>query len=306
MPWLYLKGISSGEMVEVLGVLLGQEAKGFSAGVVSRLKAEWEEERDQWMVRDLSRERWVYLWVDGIYSGLRSEEVKLCSLVVIGVNDQGEKKFLTIEDGVRESIQSWREVLLNLKARGMNVPKLAVGDGALGFWSALDEIYPETRHQRCWVHKTANVLNALPKLAQPKAKEALHEIWMAETRADARRAFDQFIHTYQDKYPKATECLEKDREELLALYDFPAVHWLSLRTTNPIESTFATIRHRIAAFERVFKPKGDAVHDVQAGSVCAQHNWRRLRGFRQLGKVIEGINFKDGIETKQFDNQVAA
>ena len=208
LPWLYLKGISSGEMGEVLGVLLGHEAKGFSAGVVSRLKAEWEEERDQWMVRDLSKERWVYLWVDGIYSGLRSEEVKLCSLVMIGVNDQGEKKFLTIEDGVRESTQSWREVLLDLKERGMNVPKLAVGDGALGFWSALDEIYPDTRHQRCWVHKTANVLNALPKSAQPKAKEALHEIWMAETRADAQRALDKFIHTYQDKYPKAAECLD--------------------------------------------------------------------------------------------------
>ena len=228
----------------MLGVLLGQKAKGFSAAVVSRLKAEWETERDQWMARDLSKERWVYLWVDGIYSGLRSEEVKLCSLVVTGVNDQGEKKFLTIEDEVRESTQSWHEVLLDLKARGMNVPKLAVGDGALGFWSALDEIYPDTRHQRCWVHKSANVLNALPKSVQPKATEALHEIWMAETRADAQRAFDQFIHTNHDKYPKATECLEKDREELLEFYDFPAVHWQSLRTTNPIESTFATIRHR--------------------------------------------------------------
>ena len=219
-------------MGEVLGVLLSQEAKGFSAGVVSRLKAEWEEERDQWMARDLSKERWVYLWVDGIYSGLRSEEVKLCSLVVIGVNDQGEKKFLTIEDGVRESTQSWREVLLDLKARGMNVPKLAVGDGALGFWSALDEIYPDTRHQRCWVHKSANVLNALPKSVQPKAKEALHQIWMAETQADAQRAFDQFIHTYQDKYPKATQCLEKDREELLAFYDFPAVLFFTLFRSN--------------------------------------------------------------------------
>ena len=305
VPWLYLKGISSGEMGDVLGVLLGQEAKGFSAAVVSRLKAEWEEEREQWMARDLSRERWVYLWVDGIYSGLRNEDVKLCSLVVIGVNDQGEKKLLTIEDGVRESTQSWREVLLDLKARGMNVPKLAVGDGALGFWSALDEIYPDTRHQRCWVHKSANVLNALPKSAQPKAKEALREIWMAETRSDAQRAFDQFIDTYQDKYPKATECLEKDREELLAFYDFPAVHWQSLRTTNPIESTFATIRHRTRRSKGCLSRKGMLCMMFKLG-LCAQHNWRRLRGFRQLGKVIEGIQFKDGIETKQFDNQVAA
>ena len=271
LPWLYLKGISSGEMGNVLGVLLGQEAKGFSTAVVSRLKAEWEEEREQWMARDLSQERWVYLWVDGIYSGLRSEDVKLCSLVVIGVNDQGEKKFLTIEDGVRESTQSWREVLLDLKARGMNVPKLAVGDGALVFWSALDEIYPDTRHQRCWVHKSANVLNALPKSAQPKA----------------------------------TECLEKDREELLAFYDFPAVHWLSLRTTNPIESTFATIRHRTRRSKGCLSRKGMLCMMFKLG-LCAQHNWRRLRGFKQLGKVIAGVQFKDGIETKQFDNQVAA
>ena len=271
MPWLYLKGISSGEMGNVLGVLLGQEAKGFSTAVVSRLKAEWEEEREQWMARDLSRERWVYLWVDGIYSGLRSEDVKLCSLVVIGVNDQGEKKFLTIEDGVRESTQSWREVLLDLKARGMNVPKLAVGDGALGFWSALDEIYPDTRHQRCWVHKSANVLNALPKSAQAKA----------------------------------AEYLEKNREELLAVYEFPAVHWHSLRTTNPIESTFATIRHRTRRSKGCLSRKGMLSMIFKLG-LCAQHNWRRLRGFKQLGKVIGGVQFKDGIETKQFDNHVAA
>ena len=196
-------------------------------------------------------------------------------------------------------------VLLDLKARGMNVPKLAVGDGALGFWSALDEIYPDTRHQRCWVQKSANVLNALPKSAQPKAKEALHEIWMVETRADAQRALDKFIQTYQDKYPKATQCLEKDREELLAFYDFPAVHWLSLRTTNPIESTFATIRHRTRRSKGCLRRKGMLCMMFKLG-ICAQHNWRRLRGFRQLGKVIEGIQFKDGIETKQFDNQVAA
>ena len=174
-----------------------------------------------------------------------------------------------------------------------------------GFGRALDEIYPDTHHQRCWVHKTANVLNALPKSAQPKAKEALHEIWMAETRADAQRALDQFIHTYQDKYPKATQCLEKDREELLAFYDIPAVHWLSLRTTNPIESTFATIRHRTRRSKGCLSRKGMLCMMFKLG-LCAQHNWRRLRGFRQLGKVIEGIQFKDGIETKQFDNQVAA
>ena len=241
----------------------------------------------------------------GTYSGLRSEEVKLCSLVVIGVNDQSRKKFLTMEDGVRGSTQSWREVLLDLKVCGMNVLKLAVSDDALGFWSALDEMYPDTRHQRCWVHKTANVLNALPKSVQAKAKEALHEIWMAEHRTDAQRAFDQFIHTYQDKYPKATECLEKGREELLAFYDFPAVRQQSLRTTNPIESTFATIRHRTRRSKGCLSRK-EMLCMMFKLSLCAQHNWRRLRGFKQLGKVIKGVQFKDGIETKQFDNQVAA
>ena len=192
----------------------------------------------------VDKDRWVYVWIDGIYSGLRAEQAKLCALVIIGVNERGEKHFLAIEDGVRESTQSWREVLLKLKSRGMNSPQLAVGDGALGFWAAQEEIYPDTRQQRCWMHKTGNVLNALPKSVQPKAKQALHDIWLADTRDNADKAFELFIKTYESKYPKATLCLQKDREELLAFYDFPAQHWQSLRTTNPIESTFGTIRHR--------------------------------------------------------------
>lgn len=224
LPWLYLKGISTGQMAEALEVLVGPETKGLSASVVSRLKATWYEEYEAWCETRLDRDRWVYLWADGIYSGLRAEGQKLCALVVIGTNERGQKRFLAIEDGVRESTQSWREVLLGLKGRGLEMPpEVAVGDGALGFWAALDEIYPGTRHQRCWVHKTANVLNALPKSVQAKAKSALHEIWQAPTREDAQRAFDRFIEIYGPKYPKAAQCLEKDRDSLLTFYDFPSL-----------------------------------------------------------------------------------
>lgn len=296
LPWLYLKGISTGQMQEALEVLVGPDAKGLSASVVSRLKRQWQHDYAQWCGHKLDKDRWVYLWADGIYSGLRAEGQKLCALVVIGVNDRGEKRFLAIEDGVRESTQSWREILLALKKRGLQIaPELAVGDGALGFWAALDEVYPNTRQQRCWVHKTANVLNYLPKGTQPKAKKALHEIWMAESREMANQAFDQFIETYGAKYPKAVECLSKDRESLLAFYDFPAEHWVHIRTTNPIESTFATIRHRTD------QAKGCVSRDTMLAMIyklgmCAQKRWRRIRGFKHLAKVIEGVKFKDGIE----------
>ncbi len=244
LPWLYLKGVSSGEMAEALKVLVGPAARGLSASTVSRLKQVWAQEYRAWNDARLDKDRWVYVWADGVYSGLRAEQTKLCALVVIGVNARGEKRFLAIEDGVRESTQSWLEVLLRLKSRGMNVPELAIGDGAMGFWAALEEVYGDTRQQRCWMHKTMNVLNCLPKSVQSKAKQALHAIWQAETKADADKAFELFLKTYEPKYPKATLCLQKDREELMAFYDFPAQHWQSIRTSNPIESTFATIRHR--------------------------------------------------------------
>jgi putative transposase len=304
LPWLYLKGVSSGEMEAALEVLVGPEARGLSASTVSRLKRSWAQDYQQWRETPLDKDRWVYIWADGIYSGLRAEGAKLCALVIIGVNEHGEKRFLAIEDGVRESTQSWREVLLKLKARGMNAPTLAVGDGAMGFWAALEEVYGETRQQRCWMHKTGNVLNYLPKSVQPKAKQALHEIWQADTKADAERAFDLFIKTYEPKYPKATLCLEKDREELLAFYDFPAKHWQSIRTTNPIESTFGTIRHRTKRSKGCLSRDG-MLHMMFKLGQCAQQNWRRLRGFKELGKVITGVKFRDGIEAKQSD-QVAA
>ncbi|MDR4502043.1 MAG: IS256 family transposase [Nitrospirales bacterium] len=300
VPWLYLKGISAGEMQTALEVLVGPDAKGLSASTVARLKHTWREEYEAWRQRRIDKEQWVYLWVDGIYTGLRADQQRLCVLVVIGVNARGEKHFLAIEDGVRESTQSWREVLANLQARGMKAPKVAVGDGAMGFWAALEELYPTTRQQRCWVHKTRNVLNALPTTVQPKAKQALHEIWQAETKAAAEQAFDSFLKIYEPKYPKATGCLQKDREELLTFYAFPAHHWQSLRTTNPIESTFETIRHRTKQTNGCLTRDG-MLHMMFKLGQCAERTWRRLRGFQQLPQVIEGSQFTDGMEQTLSD-----
>ena len=304
VPWLYLKGISSGEMGPALEVLLGSRAKGLSASTVSRLKQVWAHEYQDWCEERLDKDRWVYVWADGVYSGLRAERTKLCALVVLGVNERGEKRFLAMEDGVRESTQSWREVLLKLKSRGMNVPELAIGDGAMGFWAALEEVYPETREQRCWMHKTMNVLNCLPKSIQAKAKQALHGIWQAETREEAEKAFDLFLTTYEPKYPKAALCLQKDREELMAFYDFPAQHWQSLRTSNPIESTFGTIRHRTKRSKGCLTRDG-MLHMMFKLGQCAEKNWRRLRGFDYLAKVVTGVKFEDGIEVTQVDQAAA-
>jgi transposase-like protein len=306
IPWLYLKGVSTGEMQSALEVLVGEEAKGLSANTVSRLKRQWQQEYSAWGKQRLDQDSWVYVWADGIYSRLRGDTNKLCVLVVIGVNDRGEKHFLAIEDGVRESKQSWREVLLSLKHRGLQTPpKLAVGDGALGFWAALSEVFPATREQRCWMHKTGNVLNYLPKSSQPKAKGRLQEIWMAETRESANKAFDQFVLSYEEKYPKAVDCLRKDRDVLLAFYDFPAEHWVHLRTSNPIESSFATIRHRTD------QTKGCVSRDTMLAMIfklgqCAENHWRRIRGFKKVAKVIEGVRFVDGIEQQNETNQSKA
>ena len=304
LPWLYLKGISTGEMNDALEVLVGPEARGLSASTVARLKQQWADEYQQWSQKPLDKQQWVYIWADGIHSGVRAEDAKLCALTVIGVDEKGHKQLLAIEDGTRESTQSWREVLLKLKQRGMNVPKLGIGDGALGFWAAADQIFPGMRQQRCWVHKTANVLNKLPKSAQPKAKDALHEIWMAETKEDAEAAFDLFVKTYEDKYPGTVQCLLKDQDELLAFYDFPAAHWKSIRTTNPIESTFATIRHRTKRSKGCLS-RTSMLHMMFKLGQCAQKRWHRLRGFDHLANVIRGVKFKDGIEVESTD-QVAA
>jgi len=305
LPWLYLKGISTGDFSEALAALLGKDAKGLSAGAVSRLKQCWIQEYDDWRTRDLSRERYVYIWADGIYFNVRSDDARHCILVVIGVTASGHKEFLAIEDGYRESEQSWTEALLDLKARGLRSPNLAIGDGALGFWKALRKVFGKTRSQRCWVHKTANILNKLPKPSQAKAKQAIHDVWMAATREEAGKAFDLFLETYQLKYPKATECLEKDREELLAFYDFPADHWVHIRTSNPIESTFATVRLRTAK-TRGCVSRTTLLTMVFKLGLSAEKGWRKLRGFRRLADVINGVKFIDGIDEVTIERQRSA
>jgi putative transposase len=296
LPWLYLKGISTGDFHEALQSLLGKDAPGLSASTIVRLKKVWEEDFSAWNRRSLAGKRYVYMWVDGIHFNVRLEEGRQCILVVMGATADGTKELIAVEDGVRESAQSWKEVLLGIVARGLeDAPSMAIGDGALGFWKALQEIWPEVTGQRCWVHKSANVLNKMPKSVQPKAKAALAEIYNAETRAKADEAFNLFLATFGAKYPKATECLEKDREQLLAFYDFPAEHWMHLRTTNPIESTFATVRlrttrtkgsgSRLACLTMVFKL-----------AQAAERKWRKLNGHALLGDVIRGVKFQDGIK----------
>ena len=305
LPWLYLKGISTGDFSEALASLLGEDAKGISAGTISRLKQAWIQEHDIWRQRDLSGQRYVYIWADGIYFNIRGDEARQCILVIIGVTAQGNKEFLAIDDGYRESAQSWKEVLENLKSRGMNQPKLAIGDGALGFWKALQEVFGETRAQRCWVHKMNNILNKMPKGIQGKAKQHLQDIWMAEVKADAEAAFDLFLKTYQNKYPKACECLEKDREQMLAFYDFPAEHWVHIRTSNPIESTFATVRLRTAK-TRSCVSRTTILTMVFRLGLSAEKGWRKLRGFKRLADVINGVKFIDGIDEKTIEDQRSA
>jgi len=299
VPWLYLKGVSTGEFPEALQALLGPSVDGLSATNICRLKRIWEDEWKDWSRRDLSGKHYVYVWADGIYFNIRlADEAnkKQCILVLMGATADGKKELIGIADGYRESEQSWLELLRGLQARGLAVdPKLAVADGALGFWAAARKVWPTTREQRCWVHKTANVLNKLPKSVQGKAKAMLHEIWRAETKAAAGKAFDLFVVTFEAKYPKAVECLTKDRDVLLAFYDFPAEHWIHLRTTNPIESTFATVRLR----HRRTKGSGSrtaCLTMVFKLTRAAEKRWRRLNGSALLPDVIRGVRFVDGIK----------
>lgn len=295
IPYLYLKGISTGDFQEALSALLGPDCPGLSATTIVRLKGVWEEEYKTWSSRSLEGQEYVYVWVDGIHTNIRLDEDRQCILVLMGAAKDGKKELIAMTDGHRESAQSWSELLLDVKRRGLTVdPKLAIGDGALGFWKAVAEVFPATKEQRCWVHKTANILDKLPKGKQAKAKSMIHEIWMSESKAEATKAFDVFLETYQTKYPKATECLAKDRDVLLAFYDFPAEHWVHLRTTNPIESTFATVRlrtnktkgcgSRMATLTMVFKL-----------AQSAQNYWRLLNGSQFLVHVLQGVRFIDGI-----------
>jgi len=306
IPILYLKGISTGDFAEALSALLGPNAGGLSASTIVRLKEVWADEHARWLKRDLSVKRYVYFWADGIYVQARLEDEAQCLLVIIGATPEGKKELVGLADGLRESAHSWRDLLLDLKRRGLSSgPQLAVGDGALGFWKALDEVWPTTRAQRCWVHKTANVLNKLPNSLHTKAKRALHNIWMAETRKDAEAALDVFIETYSRKYEKAAECVAKDRDALLAFYDFPAEHWKHLRTTNPIESAFATVRHRTTRSKGCLSNK-TALAMIFKLAQAAEKSWRRLKGYSLLPKVILGVKFNDGIEIVKSQSQTAA
>lgn len=307
IPTLYLKGISTGDFTEALEAILGDNAKGVSASTVVRLKRQWEEEYRQWAKRHLLAKRYVYFWVDGIYFNVRLEDPenkKQCFLVIIGALEDGTKELVAVADGYRESKLSWMELLASLKERGLSEgPKLAVGDGGLGFWAALRESYPDTKEQRCWVHKTANILDKMPKSVQDKAKEKIHDIYLAPTREQALVAYNSFLSLYGKKFPQACECLVKDKDVLFTFYDFPAEHWVHIRTTNPIESTFATVRlrtektkgcgTRLATLTMVFKLAKEA-----------QTTWKKIKGYRLIPKVLEGATFVDG-ELPDQEQQVA-
>ncbi len=306
LPVLYLRGVSMGDFQEALAALLGRDAPNLSPSVIARLRGEWEADHARWQRRDLSARRYVYIWADGVYLQARMEPQAECMLVLIGATPEGKKELLGFQVGMRESTQSWRELLVDLKARGLVIaPELATGDGALGFWKALEEVCPATRHQRCWVHKVANVLNKLPNSVQPAAKAALREIWPAPDPATAEAAITTFAAKYGAKYHKAVACLVKDRDTLLAFYDFPAEHWDHLRTSNPIESVFATVRHR------TIRTKGALSQDTARLMVfklvtAAAKTWRRLKGENQLPKLIQGVTFHNGVEVTNTTTQHAA
>ena len=306
LPVLYLRGISTGDFQEALAALLGRDAPNLSPSVIARLTAEWQAGYEHWQRRDLSARRYVYVWADGVYLQARMEDHAECMLVLIGATPEGKKELVGFQVGVRESAQSWRELLLEMKRRGLTVaPEIAVGDGALGFWKALDELYPGTRHQRCWLHKTGNVLNKVPKSVQDTMKADLREIHDAPTRAAAEAAMAIFVAKYGAKYPRAAECLTKDRDALLAFYDLPAEHWDHLRTTNPIESVFATVRHRTVRTKGSLSPTTARLMVFKL-VVAASKTWRRLKGENQLPKVVAGVTFQDGTEVTQQPSTRAA
>ncbi|BAJ80343.1 MAG: IS256 family transposase [Betaproteobacteria bacterium] len=306
LPVLYLRGVSTGDFQEALTALLGADAPNLSPAVISRLTAGWQEEYDRWQRRDLSARRYVYVWADGVYLQARMEPQAECMLVIIGATPEGRKELLGFQVGFRESAQSWRELLVDLKARGLAVPpELAVGDGALGFWKALDEVFPGTRHQRCWFHKIANVLNHFPKSMQPAVAADLREISHAETRAAALAAIDTFKAKYAAKYQRGVACLTKDTEVLLAFYDYPAEHWEHLRTSNPIESVFATVRHRTVRTKGALSQK-TAKLMVFTLIRAASKKWRKLNGTSQLPRVIEGVRFNDGVAQSDATQSRAA
>ena len=299
IPWLYLKGVSTGDFSEALSAIVGKDAPGLSAPTVSRLKTVWQQEFQQWQKRSLAGKHYVYFWADGIYCNVRMDD-RQCLLVIVGATDAGEKELVAIEGGFRESELSWKQLLLDLKSRGLTTaPQLAIGDGALGFWKALSQVYDGTRWQRCWVHKTANVLNSLPKSLQSKAKSKLHQIWQAADKEEALRHFEDFVNAYEAKYPKAAQCLQKDKDSLLTFYDFLAEHWRHIRTTNPIESTFATVRLRTDKVRGCFSANTVLTMAFKLCQ-CAQKGWIRLHRPERLADVVKGVKFVNGIEEKRI------
>ena len=305
LPVLYLRGISTGDFQEALAAILGKDAPNLSPSVISRLTGEWQQEYDRWQRRDLSARRYVYIWADGVYLQARMEPQAECILVILGATPEGKKEVVGFQVGVRESAQSWRELLIDIKARGLAVPpEVAVGDGAMGFWKALDAVFPGTRHQRCWVHKIANVLNRFPKSMQPTVKGDLREIWQADTRVAAETAMGTFSAKYGAKYEKAVTCLTKDREALLTFYDFPGDHWDHLRTGNPIESVFATVRHRTVRTKGALSQKTAKLMVFKLVQAAAK-TWRRLKGANKLPLVIEGVTFTDGVAANDTANRAA-
>lgn len=305
LPVLYLRGISTGDFREALSAILGADAPNLSPSVISRLTEGWQQEYDRWQRRDLSARRHVYIWADGVYLQARMEPQAECILVILGATPEGKKEVVGFQVGMRESAQSWRELLVDIKARGLAVPpEVAVGDGAMGFWKALDEVFPGTRHQRCRVHKIANVLNKFPKSMQPTVKADLREIWQADIRAAAETAMDIFSEKYGAKYEKAVTCLTKDREALLTFYDFPGDHWDHLRTGNPIESVFATVRHRTVRTKGALSQKTAKLMVFKLVQAAAK-TWRRLKGANQLPLVIKGVTFTDGVAANDTANRAA-
>lgn len=295
IPALYLRGISTGDFSEALEAILGPQAKGLSATNIVRLKEGWKQDYEQWRHRDLKEKHYVYVWADGIYFNVRLEDERTCILVLIGATADGTKELLAVHDGYRESKLSWSELLRDLKARGLKkLPSLAVGDGGLGFWAALREEFPTTKEQRCWVHKSANILDKMPKGTQARAKQRIHDMYQAETKEQALAAYDEFLHLYEAKYPKACACLREDKEVLFTFYDFPAEHWVHIRTTNPIESTFSTVRHRTKRTKGCGSRTATLMMVFKLASVAERH-WRRLNKPKLILKVIEGVKFVDGL-----------
>lgn len=299
VPVLYLKGISTNDFGTALESILGEGASGLSAANIVRLKKIWEQEYDTWRKRDLSDKEYVYFWVDGIYFNVRLDDSRSCILIIMAADKHGNKELLAVQDGYRESKIAWAEILADLKRRGLKIgPKLSIGDGGLGFWAALSEVYPESRRQRCWVHKTANILDKMPKSIQSKAKAMIHDMYMAPTKEDALAAYNHFVSCFSDKYPRAVECLAKDKEDLFTFYDFPATHWIHIRTTNPIESTFSTVRLR------TYRTKGCGSRTATLTMVYklameASRTWKRLKGYKLILKVLEGRKFVDGEEKEE-------